>query len=59
MSCHGMERLGIKIDPDKNSVRQKEILEVQATDSEVSLLVIPTDEEHEIASQTLDVIRNL
>ncbi len=54
-----MERLGIKIDPDKNSVRQKEILEVQATDSEVSLLVIPTDEEHEIASQTLDVIRNL
>jgi len=56
MSCQGMERLGLSLDEGKNSVRQKEILEIQATDGRVSLLVIPTDEEHEIASQTLRVI---
>jgi acetate kinase len=56
MSCQGMERLGLSLDEEKNSIRQKEILEVQAVDSRVRLLVIPTDEEHEIASQTLRVI---
>ena len=58
MSCQGMERLGLSLDEKKNSIRQKEILEIQATDSQVSLLVIPTDEEYEIASQTLQVINN-
>ena len=56
MSCQGMERLGVSLDKDKNSLRQKGILEIQATDSRVSLLVVPTDEEYEIASQTLEVI---
>lgn len=56
MSCQGMERLGLCLDEEKNSVRQKEILEIQAADSRVSLLVIPTDEEYEIARQTLRVI---
>ncbi len=59
LSCQGMERLGICFDRSKNSIRQKDILEIQATDSQVSLLVIPTDEEHEIASQTLQVINSL
>ncbi len=56
LSCQGMERLGIVLDGEKNSMRQEEILEIQATGSQVSLLVIATDEEHEIASQTLQVI---
>jgi len=56
MSCQGMERLGLSLDEGKNSVRQQDILEIQAADSRVCLLVIPTDEEHEIASQTLRVI---
>ena len=58
MSCHGMERFGLCLDEEKNSVRQNDILEIQAADSQVSLLVIPTDEEHEIASQTLRVIND-
>ena len=58
MSCQGMEWLGVTLDDEKNSIHQQEILEIQATDSRVSLLVIPTDEEHEIASQTLQVINN-
>jgi acetate kinase len=33
-------------------------MEIQVTDSRVALLVIPTDEEYEIASQILQVINN-
>jgi acetate kinase len=58
MSCQGMERLGLSLDEEKNNIRQEDILEIQATDSRVSLLVIPTDEEYEIASQALQVISN-
>lgn len=58
MSCQGMEWFGVTLDDQKNTVHQQEIMEIQATDSRVSLLVIPTDEEHEIARQTLQVINN-
>lgn len=58
MSCQGMERIGLSLDEEKNRIRQNKILEIQAADSQVSLLVIPTDEEYEIASQTLHVIQN-
>ena len=58
MSCQGMEWLGVTLDEEKNSVHQQGIVEIQATGSRVSLLVIPTDEEREIASQTLQVINN-
>ena len=57
-SCHGLEGLGVSLDAEKNSIRQNEIMEIQATESRVKLLVIPTDEEYEIASQTLKVIDN-
>jgi len=58
MSCQDMERLGLIIDEKKNSIRQKEVLEIQASGSQAKLLVIPTNEEYEIASQTLQVINN-
>jgi len=57
-SCSGLEGLGIHLDEKKNSMRKKGIMEIQATDSRVKLLLIPTDEEYEIASQTLQVIDN-
>jgi acetate kinase len=56
MSCQGLERLGIRLDEGKNSIRQRDILDIQATDSSVKLLVVPTDEELEIAGLTLQVI---
>ena len=59
MSCQGMERLGLLIDDKQNRIRQKETLEIQAPGSEVKLLMIPTNEEYEIASQTLQVINRL
>ncbi len=57
-SCQDMEWLGLSLDDEQNSIRQKEILEIQGADSRIKILVIPTDEEHEIASQTLQVINN-
>lgn len=54
-SCAGMERLGICVDAAKNSIRKDDILEIQADEATVSLLVIPTDEELEIARQTMEV----
>lgn len=56
MSCQGLERLGISLDIEKNSLGQDNIMEIQTDNGLVKLLVIPTDEEHEIASQTLQVI---
>lgn len=58
MSCQGLERLGISLDAEKNAQRQNETFEIQAIDSMVSILVVPTDEELEIATQTLQVINN-
>jgi acetate kinase len=59
MCCLDMEWLGLTIDEEKNSIRQQKIMEIQTADSRVSLLVIPTDEELEIARQTLQVINKV
>jgi len=59
LCCQGMERLGLTLDEEKNSIRQKETMEIQAADSRISILVIATDEEHEIARQTLQVINKV
>ena len=56
MSCQGMEWFGLCLDDEKNTIHQNDILEIQSADSKVSLLVIPTDEEYEIASQTRQVL---
>ena len=56
MSCQDMEWLGLSLDEKKNNTRQQEIIEIQATTSRVKLLIIPTNEEYEIARQTLQVI---
>jgi len=56
LSCQGLERLGIRLDGKNNALRQEGILEIQGADSPVKILVVPTDEELEIATQTLQVI---
>ncbi len=57
LSCRGLERLGIGLDGEKNKLRQDEILEIQTSESPAKILVVPTDEELEIATQTLQVIQ--
>lgn len=58
--CEGLNHLGIKIDPDKNSTHSGSIRELQAHDAHdacVKILVIPTNEELEIARQTAACIK--
>ncbi|MFP5212635.1 MAG: acetate/propionate family kinase [Acidobacteriota bacterium] len=54
--CEGLEALGISVNERKNSQASKGICEVQAEASRVRVLVVPTDEEREIANQTIDTI---
>lgn len=56
MVCRDMTYLGISLDEEKNSLRSKEIRAISKKDSAVKVLVIPTNEELEIAKQTLALI---
>ena len=49
--CEGLEYMGIKIDPEKNNVRGKEV-DASAADSKVKVFVVPTNEELMIAMDT-------
>ncbi len=55
-SCAGMTTLGIEIDSEKNSHRGEGAFAINRETSPVSILVIPTDEELEIALQTVACI---
>ncbi len=55
--CDGMECFGIKIDADINAKVHGDEQEISAKDSKVRVLVIPTDEEFMIASDTLDLVK--
>jgi len=56
-ACAGLQRLGIVIDPKKNAEASASPREIQSTRSQVKVLVIPTNEELEIARQTLEVLQ--
>ena len=46
---------GVVLDPDRNATPERGIRVISADASAVTVLVVPTDEELEIARQTLDV----
>ncbi|UQZ90589.1 acetate kinase [Deltaproteobacteria bacterium Smac51] len=56
MVLKGMAGLGFKLDKDKNDVRSPEARFINASDSRIKIAVIPTDEEQEIAGQTLAIV---
>lgn len=56
-SCEGLNVLGIALDDHRNENTSSGIAEIQTEDSRVKILVIPTDEEREIARQTIATIR--
>lgn len=56
--CTDMEYFGIELDQEKNLVRSKEIREINKPDSKAKVLVIPTDEEYEIANQVCHLLEN-
>ncbi|KQV06151.1 acetate/propionate family kinase [Leifsonia sp. Root112D2] len=53
----GLEALGIRLDTERNEARSREARRISTDDSPVAVLVVPTDEELEIARQTLAVVR--
>lgn len=53
----GLERLGIRLHPERNAASADEARTVSAEDSEVAVLVIPTNEEWQIAREAISVIR--
>jgi acetate kinase len=56
-SCEGLTVLGISLDSSKNEGESSQIAEIQREDSRVKILVIRTNEELEIARQTIETIR--
>jgi acetate kinase len=54
--CTNMSFLGMELDFGKNDIRAKEITEINTTASKVSILIIPTNEEVEIAKQSYSLI---
>jgi acetate kinase len=54
--CQGLEGLGVALDPRRNRTRSGRARTVSADGSKVAVLVVPTNEELEIAEQTLAVI---
>ena len=56
-SCSGLAGLGIALDETRNSAARGGIAEIQADTGRVKILVIPTNEELEIARQSIGVIK--
>lgn len=56
--CTDMDYFGIELDESKNEIRSKEIREINTPDSKTKILVIPTNEEIEIANQVFELLTN-
>lgn len=54
--CTDMEYFGIALDASKNEIRSKEIREINTADSPTKILVVPTNEEVEIAKQVFELL---
>jgi acetate kinase len=55
-ACQGLSHMGIEVDPERNNQKSKKAFEIQKGDSSIKVLVIPTNEELEIAEQTVECI---
>ena len=56
-ACEGLEFMGIKLDKAKNATIRGEEAVISTPDSKVKVVVIPTDEELMIASDTMALIK--
>ena len=56
MVCANMDYLGIILDDSKNELKSSSLREINTMSSKVKILVIPTNEELEIAKQAFEVI---
>lgn len=56
--CEDMEYMGMKIDVEKNHGLRGEEMVISTPDSKVTVMVVPTDEEYMIASDTLEILND-
>ena len=56
--CQNLEIFGVIVDQRKNEVSNNSPREIQSNKSQIKILVVPTDEEKEIASQTVNLINS-
>ena len=54
--CTDMDYFGIVLDNSKNEIRSKDIREINTPEAKTKILVIPTNEEIEIANQVYDLL---
>ena len=54
--CQDMEYMGMKIDFEKNEGMRGQEMVISTPDSKVKVLVVPTDEEFMIASDTMEIL---
>jgi len=57
IACENLTFLGIELDKEKNKIRSKKIREIQSATSKVKILIIPTNEEIEIAKQSYQLLK--
>ncbi len=55
--CDNLSYLGIRIDLEKNCLRQSKPFSMNARDSRVQVLVVPSNEELQIAKEVLPIVR--
>ena len=58
-ALEGLEFLGVKLDKEINNKMRGEEAVLSTPDSKVKVLLIPTDEEMMIASDTYDIVKNI
>ena len=56
--CSEMDFFGIELDAEKNAQKTSEIREIHSNSSRVKIMVIPTNEELEIAKQSFQLLNN-
>ena len=54
--CEGMEWMGVKLDVEKNKTVRGEEAIISTPDSQVTVVVVPTDEELMIATDTMNLL---
>ena len=57
LACKNLDFLGIDLDENKNNLRSKGIREIQSNKSKIKILIIPTNEEIEIAKQSYQLLK--
>jgi acetate kinase len=55
--CDGLEHLGVSLDSDKNKAARGNVAEIQKDGAQMRVLVVRTNEELEIARQTMRAIQ--